>query len=68
MRVFCDVRIPYRLVNRLRELGVDATHVNRLLEGSRTSDGAIAISNCPGMESHGCLNFVKPDKEHGSGA
>ena len=42
MRVLCDVHIPYRLVNRLRELGVDATHVNRILEGSGTSDGAIA--------------------------
>lgn len=42
MRVLCDVHIPYRLVNRLRELGVDATHVNRILDGSGTQDGAIA--------------------------
>ncbi|MDS4022256.1 MAG: DUF5615 family PIN-like protein [Candidatus Competibacter sp.] len=42
MRVLCDVHIPYRLVNRLRELGVDATHVNRILDGSETRDSAIA--------------------------
>ena len=42
MRVLCDVHIPYRLVNRLRELGVDATHVNRILDGSNTKDSAIA--------------------------
>jgi len=42
MRVLCDVHIPYRLVNRLRQLGVDATHVNRVLNGSRTTDAAIA--------------------------
>ncbi|AGA90757.1 hypothetical protein Thimo_1992 [Thioflavicoccus mobilis 8321] len=42
MRVLCDVHIPYRLVNRLRDLGVDATHVNRILDGSRTKDSAIA--------------------------
>jgi predicted nuclease of predicted toxin-antitoxin system len=42
MRVLCDVHIPYRLVNRLRELGVDATHVNRILDGSETTDAAIA--------------------------
>jgi predicted nuclease of predicted toxin-antitoxin system len=32
MRVLCDVHIPYRLVNFLRERGVDATHVNRILD------------------------------------
>jgi predicted nuclease of predicted toxin-antitoxin system len=42
MRVLCDVHIPYRLVNRLRELGVDATHVNRVLDGSTSKDAAIA--------------------------
>lgn len=42
MRVLCDVHIPYRLVQRLRELGVDATHVNRILDGSETQDSAIA--------------------------
>jgi len=31
MRVLCDVHIPYRLVNFLRERGVDVTHVNRIL-------------------------------------
>ncbi len=42
MRVLCDVHIPYALVSRLREIGVDATHVNRVLDGSDTSDSAIA--------------------------
>ena len=42
MRVLCDVHIPYRLVKRLRELGVDATHVNRVLDGSKTKDSAIS--------------------------
>ena len=42
MRVLCDVHIPYRLVNRLREFGVDATHVNRILAGSETTDSAIS--------------------------
>ena len=42
MRVLCDVHMPYRLVSRLRQLGVDATHVNRVLDGSRTMDSAIA--------------------------
>lgn len=42
MRVLCDVHLPYRLVARLRELGIEATHVNRILEGSRTTDTAIS--------------------------
>jgi len=42
MRVLCDVHIPYRLVNCLRELGVDSTHVNRILGGSTSKDAAIA--------------------------
>lgn len=42
MRVLCDVHIPYRLVSRLRASGVDATHVNRILDGSETTDAAIA--------------------------
>lgn len=42
MRVLCDVHIPYALVSRHREIGVDATHVNRVLDGSETSDSAIA--------------------------
>jgi len=44
MRVLCDVHIPFRLVNRLREMGVDATHVNRVLDGSGTTDAAICAS------------------------
>ncbi|WP_058558365.1 DUF5615 family PIN-like protein [Thiohalocapsa sp. ML1] len=42
MRVLCDVHVPYGLVSRLRQTGIDATHVNRLLNGSETTDSAIA--------------------------
>ncbi len=42
MRVLCDVHVSYRLVRRLRDIGVDATHVNRILDGSETADTAIA--------------------------
>jgi len=42
MKVLCDVHLPYRLVNRLRQRGVDAIHVNRILDGSATKDAAVA--------------------------
>lgn len=42
MKVLCGVHLPYRLVNQLRTRGVDATHVNRILEGSETKDAAVA--------------------------
>ena len=42
MRVLCDVHVAYRLVSRLRDIGVDATHVNRIMDGSETADTAIA--------------------------
>jgi predicted nuclease of predicted toxin-antitoxin system len=42
MKVLCDVHMPYRLVNQLRKRGVDATHVNRILDGSETKDSAVA--------------------------
>jgi len=42
MNVLCDVHLPYRLVNQLRQRGVDATHVNRILDGSETKDAAVA--------------------------
>ena len=42
MKVLCDVHLPYRLVNRLRQRGVDATHVNRILDGSGTKDADVA--------------------------
>jgi len=42
MRVLCDVHIPYGLVRHLRGMGLDATHVNRILNGSETTDSAIA--------------------------
>jgi len=41
MRVLCDVHIPYRLVTFLRQRGVDATHVNRILGKWHTTDAAI---------------------------
>ncbi|WP_408034077.1 DUF5615 family PIN-like protein [Thiorhodovibrio winogradskyi] len=34
--------MAYRLVSQLRDMGVDATHVNRILDGSETQDAAIA--------------------------
>ena len=55
MRVLCDVHIPFRLVKRLREMGVDATHVNRVLEGSRTTDAAI----CTFVDQGGMLLITK---------
>lgn len=42
MKVLCDVHLPYRLVNWLRQRGVDATHVNGILDGSVTKDAAVA--------------------------
>ncbi len=64
MRVLCDVHIPFRLVNRLREMGVDATHVNRGLDGSRTTDAAICtfvdqggIYSCKWFEASGPQTF-----------
>ena len=42
MKVLCDVHLPYRLVNRLRQRGVDATHVNRILDGSGSKDADVA--------------------------
>ncbi|EGV20666.1 DUF5615 family PIN-like protein [Thiocapsa marina] len=42
MKVLCDVHMPYRLVNQRRERGVDATHVNRILDGSETKDSEVA--------------------------
>jgi len=42
MKVLCDVHMPYRLVNQLRDQGMDATHVNRILDGSQTKDAAVA--------------------------
>ncbi len=55
MRVLCDVHIPFRLVNRLREMGVDATHMNRVLDGSRTTDAAI----CTFVDQGGMLLITK---------
>jgi predicted nuclease of predicted toxin-antitoxin system len=55
MRVLCDVHISYSVVNRLRELGVDATHVNRILDGSRTTDSAIATH----VDAHQMLLITK---------
>lgn len=55
MRVLCDVHIPYRLINRLRQLGVDATHVNRILDGSKTKDIDIAAF----VDTHQMLLITK---------
>lgn len=55
MRVLCDVHIAYRVVNRLRELGVDATHVNRILDGSHTTDSAITAF----VDAHHMLLITK---------
>ncbi|MGB1109327.1 MAG: DUF5615 family PIN-like protein [Gammaproteobacteria bacterium] len=41
MNVVCDVHIPYRLVNFLRERGINATHANRLPGGSASTDAQI---------------------------
>jgi len=42
MRVLCDVHLPYRLVSLLRARGIDATHVNKILGGSKSTDSEIA--------------------------
>jgi predicted nuclease of predicted toxin-antitoxin system len=42
MDFICDVHIPYRLVNYLIKTGHQATHVNFILEGSKTKDVEIA--------------------------
>jgi predicted nuclease of predicted toxin-antitoxin system len=55
MRVICDVHILFRLVNRLREIGVDATHVNRVPNGSRTTGAAI----CAFVDQGGMLLITK---------
>lgn len=55
MRVLCDVHIPFRLVNRLREMGIEATHVNRVLDGSVTTDAAI----CTFVDQSGMLLITK---------
>ncbi len=42
--------MPYRLVNYLRERGIDATHVNRILDGSASKDAAVAaFADASGM-------------------
>ena len=42
MDFICDVHIPYRLVKFLIDTGHRATHVNFILEGSKTKDTEIA--------------------------
>ena len=42
MNFICDVHIPYKLVNYLINVGHHATHINRVLEGSKTKDIVIA--------------------------
>ena len=55
MKVLCDVHMPYRLVNQLRERGMDATHVNRILDGSETKDAAVAAF----ADAHGMVLITK---------
>lgn len=55
MKVLCDVHLPYRLVNQLRQRGVDATHVNRILDGSETKDAAVAAF----ADSNGMILITK---------
>jgi predicted nuclease of predicted toxin-antitoxin system len=55
MRVLCDVHIPYRLINQLRQLGVDATHVNRILDGSEAKDADISAF----VDTHQMLLITK---------
>jgi|PlaIllAssembly_1097288.scaffolds.fasta_scaffold2863849_1 predicted nuclease of predicted toxin-antitoxin system len=45
MKVLCDVHLSYRLVNRLRQRGVDAVHVNRILDGYATKDAAVELGS-----------------------
>ncbi|MCJ8167397.1 DUF5615 family PIN-like protein [Pontibacter sp. E15-1] len=42
MKVLCDVHIPLRLVKFLQLHGVEAYHVNNILDSFYTSDGAVA--------------------------
>jgi predicted nuclease of predicted toxin-antitoxin system len=42
MNFICDVHLPYKLVNYLIHTGHQATHANRILEGSKTKDSVIA--------------------------
>ncbi|MFB1487127.1 MULTISPECIES: DUF5615 family PIN-like protein [unclassified Thiocapsa] len=55
MKVLWDVHMPYGLVNQLRQRGVDATHVNRILDGSETKDAAVAAS----ADAHGMVLITK---------
>ena len=50
MSVLCDAHMSYRLVNYLRERGIDATHVNRILDGSASKDAAVtSFADAGGM-------------------
>ncbi len=41
MKILCDVHIPYRLVKFLNKNGVEAIHVNRILDKWYTKDSDI---------------------------
>jgi predicted nuclease of predicted toxin-antitoxin system len=41
MKILCDVHIPYKLVNFLRNQGIEAVHVNRILAKWYTKDSDI---------------------------
>lgn len=42
MKVICDVHIPLKLVNFLKQKGIFAEHVNNLPDGFYSTDSAIA--------------------------
>ena len=42
MKVLCDVHIARKITRFLQNAGVDAVHINDLLNGDRTKDGDIA--------------------------
>lgn len=55
MKFLCDVHIPYRLVNWLREQKIEAMHVNRLPNQWYTTDNEI----CQYADIHGYIVVSK---------
>ena len=42
MKILCDVHISFRVVAFFNSVGIEAVHVNYILNGSRTKDAEIA--------------------------
>lgn len=42
MKILCGVHIPYKLVAKLSQMGIEAEHVNRILDRWNTSDNNIS--------------------------